>query len=239
MGAHAPRKGRWPPSGGETEATSRSWRRGEVPFSWRSTRRGARPQSLTPRSGIANRHVGPRGFAREPQGHPARRAAERLPHTPRARGGGPQDAVLRASKRRSELPSVHSRCVAPGFVPGGGLFQVNCSRVGTRCLLGTSALLGSVPTPLGDVAPNPVVQHPLGVATDPAAPPRAESVHHGGHRAASALVASRPQPSRPARTASLIRSPSAMPRTSASPAWVSHSPTPEAVPVPYAVSAPR
>jgi hypothetical protein len=134
----------------------------------------------------------------------------RVQPPPPERHEGPQDTVLRASKRRIELPSVHPRCVAPGCVPGGGLFQVNCSRVGTRCLLGTSALLGSVPTPLGDVAPDPVLQHRVGVATDPTAALCAESVHAGGH--------STVQLRRPALTASLIRSPSATPRTRASPA---------------------
>lgn len=162
---------------------------------------------------------------------------ERSSHT----GRRPPDRRSEGLQRSSGLPGVHSQICRPGCAPGGGLFQGNCSRVGTRPLLETSVLRGSGSTPLGDVVPDSVLLHGVGVATPPTSSRRQETVHPRGHPAR--IVATRrsaeTQVSRPARTASLIRAPSAAPRTIASPACESQRPTPAAPPWAYAVSAPR
>lgn len=165
------------------------------------------------RKASATRNPKPGCVARQTFGLPV--APDQSPETgegpPTVSGGLPE--TLRATKRAS------CEC-RPGCVPG-----VNGSK-GTDLawVLGASRELPfseSLPTPLGDVNPWLILTSAFVDAPDFGAINR--------RKCPPAWTLS-PQPSRPARTASQMRTPSPTPATTASAACRSHSPTPAADP---------
>jgi hypothetical protein len=232
---------------GKTKATSRDWHRGGgARPRRRSTMKGAPPTMLDasppdckPRSHDTHRFQGICHDTTETKIS----LAGRHPHT----GGGPPTDGRWASREAPGYQACILDSVAPVVRPG-----VDCSK-GTAL----AWVLGLFSRQLFCVDPDlrlsamwfltPLYsttsawRHPFVTAGARNCPARWTS--RTNHRARTIVRGDRSrlagQVSRPARTASLIRSPSAAPRTSASPAWTSQRPTPGAPPWAYAVSAPR
>jgi hypothetical protein len=180
---------------GKTKATSRDWRRGGGARSrWCSTPEGSTTNNVGPsdpglQTGMSRHAVISRAMSRHGKFVVNGPRDGRFSHTgrrpPDQTVGGPPEK-FRATKR------AFSKC-RPGCAPGGGRFQVNCSRVGTRPLLETSVLRGSGSTPLGDVVPESVLLQTRGPATPPTCPADQETVHPRGHPARIATSGVQPR----------------------------------------------
>ena len=235
----------WPPSGGRRRPPHETGAGGEEPDRAVLDPRGGAPPTIVdacpseckPRCHDTRRFLGIRPDTSRVSGNDT----PRIPWTRRIdpKGEAPRPWVERPPEKDRATRRAFSKC-RPGCAPGGGRFQGNCSRVGTRHLLEMFCLAWIRSTPHGDgwflcplySTPSAWQQPPT-----PSDRKKLSSIVDIPHE--SPFRSGARQVSRPARTASLIRSPSAAPRTSASSAWPSQRPTPLASPRAYAVSDPR